>query len=48
MKMDRDMQEMKNFIADFNEFFNEFDHEMDYLANKATLDGQIQELQCLE
>lgn len=39
MKMERDLQEMRNFSSDFQEFFADFDSEMDYLANKASLDG---------
>lgn len=41
MKMERDLQELKNFSSDFQEFFTDFDSEMDYLANKASLDGQV-------
>jgi hypothetical protein len=48
MKMEKDITELKNFSLDFQEFFTDFDNEMDYLANKASLDGQIQELQFLE
>lgn len=48
MKMERDMNELKNFSLDFSEFLNDFDFEMDYLANKASLDGQVQELLFLE
>ncbi len=48
MKMERDLQEMRNFSSDFQEFFADFDSEMDYLANKASLDGQVQELQFIE
>jgi len=44
MKMERDLQELRNFSNDFQEFFTDFDSEMDYLANKASLDGQVQEL----
>ena len=46
--MERDLQELKTFSVDFSEFFSDFDAEMDYLANKATLDGQVQELQFIE
>ena len=48
MKMERDMNELKNFSLDFSEFLNDFDFEMDFLANKASLDGQVQELLFLE
>lgn len=48
MKMERDLQELRNFSSDFQEFFTDFDSEMDYLANKASLDGQVQELQFIE
>ena len=48
MKMERDVNEIKNYSTDFQEFFTDFDDEMDFLANKASLDGQIQELQFLE
>ncbi len=48
MKMERDLQEMRNFSSDFQEFFADFDSDMDYLANKASLDGQVQELQFIE
>lgn len=41
MKMERDLQELRNFSSDFQEFFTDFDSEMDYLANKASLDGQV-------
>jgi uncharacterized protein YydD (DUF2326 family) len=41
MKMERDLVEIKNFSQDFSEFLSDFDSEMDYLANKASLDGQI-------
>jgi len=44
MKMERDLQELRAYYNDFQDFFSEFDSEMDYLANKASLDGQIQEL----
>lgn len=43
MKMERDLQEIRNFGQEFQEYLNDFDCEMDYLANKASLDGQIQE-----
>ena len=39
MKMEKDITELKNFSLDFQEFFTDFDNEMDYLANKASLDG---------
>jgi hypothetical protein len=39
MKMEKDITELKNFSIDFQEFFTDFDNEMDYLANKASLDG---------
>ena len=39
MKMERDLQELRNFSNDFQEFFTDFDSEMDFLANKASLDG---------
>lgn len=48
MKMEKDLQEIKNYSLDFKEFFTDFDNEMDFLANKASLDGQIQELQFIE
>ena len=48
MKMERDVNEIKTYSADFQEFFADFDDEMDFLANKASLDGQIQELLFLE
>ncbi len=48
MKIERDLQELKAFSADFQEFFSDFDPEMDYLANKASMDGQIQELAFIE
>jgi hypothetical protein len=41
MKFEKDLTEIKNYAADFQEFFTDFDNEMDYLANKASLDGQI-------
>jgi hypothetical protein len=44
MKMEKDLSEIKNYTTDFKEFFLDFDNEMDFLANKASLDGQIQEL----
>ena len=44
MKIERDVQELKNFSMDFQEFVTDFDPEMDFLANKASLDGQVQEL----
>lgn len=48
MKVERDLQGLRAFAGDFAEFFADFDSEMDHLANKASLDGQMQELQCLE
>ncbi len=39
MKMERDLQELKTFATEFSEFLQEFDSEMDYLANKACVDG---------
>ena len=48
MKTERDLAELKNFSLDFQEFFTDFDSEMDYLANKASLDGQVQELSFIE
>jgi hypothetical protein len=39
MKMERDVNEIKNYSTDFQEFFTDFDDEMDFLANKASLDG---------
>ena len=39
MKIERDLNEMRGFAQDFQEYLSEFDHEMDYLANKASLDG---------
>ena len=41
MKMERDVTEIRNYVTDFQEFFTDFDEEMDFLANKASLDGQI-------
>ncbi|CDW86358.1 kelch motif family protein [Stylonychia lemnae] len=46
--MERDLNELKNYSLDFTEFLNDFDFEMDYLANKASLDGQVQELMFIE
>ena len=48
MKFERDLNELRAFNSDFQEFLQDFDSEMDYLANKASLDGQLQELQFLE
>lgn len=39
MKMEKDINELKNFNLDFTEFLSDFDSEMDFLANKASLDG---------
>ena len=39
MKMERDLQEFKNFSIEFSESLSDFDSEMDYLANKASIDG---------
>jgi hypothetical protein len=39
MKFEKDLGEIKNYATDFQEFFTDFDSEMDYLANKASLDG---------
>ena len=44
MKVERDLQGLRAFAGDFAEFFADFDSEMDHLANKASLDGQMQEL----
>ena len=48
MKTERDLHELKSFSLDFQEFFTDFDSEMDYLANKASLDGQVLELQSIQ
>eukprot|EP00347_Sterkiella_histriomuscorum_P013856 403363103 len=48
MKMEKDLGELKNFNLEFEDFLSDFDFEMDYLANKASLDGQVQELLFLE
>jgi hypothetical protein len=44
MKFEKDLTNLKSYQNDFSEFLTEFDQEMDYLANKASLDGQVQEL----
>lgn len=37
--MERDLNELKNFSTEFEDFLADFDLEMDFLANKASLDG---------
>lgn len=48
MKLERDLKELKNFSNEILEFMNEFDNEMDFLANKASFDGYITDLQVME
>ena len=48
MKMERDLKEIKSFYSEFEEFYSEFDFGMDFLANKASYDGYIQDLSSLE
>lgn len=48
MKLERDLSEIKNFSSEFQDFLNEFDSDMDYLANKASYDGYVGDLQQLE
>ena len=48
MKLEKDLNNLKSYQTDFSEFLTEFDQEMDFLANKASLDGQVQELQMIE